>query len=73
MLKFRVSADIEYLDGALVGLTIPAGFSITTPCVRQAQSTMRWLDQVRRKDDFIRAAVTGNRYKVVGNIEITGA
>jgi hypothetical protein len=29
-----------------------------------------WLRKVQKTDDFIRAAVTGNKYKVRGNVTV---
>lgn len=64
----RVSADIQYLDGALKGLTIPDGWNATYSADesgrRSAQSAIRFLIRVRREDDFIRAVGTGNRYQI---------
>lgn len=68
MTTFRISADIRYLSGALTGLTIPAGYSVTTPDRGRADSIQRWLNKVHTERDFIRAAGTGNRYEIAGNI-----
>ena len=65
----RISADIEYLDGTLAGMVIPDGWSATYPKQSMFRIT-RWLERVRRQDDFIRATGTGNRYKVRGNIRV---
>lgn len=65
---FQVSADIRYLDGALAGLTIPAGFRVTVGSIAEAVRTTRWLEGVRADGDFVRASGTGNRYEVVGGV-----
>jgi hypothetical protein len=67
---FQVSASIRYLDGSLAGLTIPSGFRITTPDRSRAYSMSQWLSRVQRERDFIRAAVTGSRYEVVGDVAV---
>jgi hypothetical protein len=67
---FRVSADIEYMQGNLSGIEIPAGYTVTVPNMRRALSVARWLGTVKRQGDFIRAAVTGNKYRVCGRIAI---
>jgi hypothetical protein len=64
-----ITADIEYLDGALAGLVIPSGFSIKTPDASVARSTLKFLHRVRREKDFVRAVGTGNRYTIVGEIK----
>ena len=68
--QYRVTADIEYLDGALSEMIIPHGFGVNYPTERLAQKCACFLERVRQDDDFIRAAVTGNRYKVRGFISI---
>jgi hypothetical protein len=65
---FAVSATIRYLDGTLAGLTIPAGFRITTPDHASALRTFAWLGRVRRARDFVRATGTGSRYEIVGDV-----
>jgi hypothetical protein len=67
---YRVSADIKYLDGTLAGLDLPHGYTVTMPTRKLAQRTAMFLERVRQSDDFIRACVTGNRYKVTGYITI---
>ena len=67
-MTYRVLADIKYIDGALAGLTIPAGYSAAVPNLQRAIVTCDWLQRVERERDFVRAAVTGNRYTVVGNV-----
>lgn len=69
-MTYRVTADIEYLDGNLAGVSIPAGYSLTCPDQWHATNTTRWLQRVRDTKDFIRAAVTGNRYRIVGEITV---
>ena len=64
----RVTADIEYLDGTLAGMVIPAGYSVSEVDVAHAHRTVTWLKRVQRERDFVRAAVTGNRYRIVGRI-----
>lgn len=65
---FYVTADIRYLDGTLAGLTIPGGFRTSEPDIAHAVKRQRWLRGVMEAGDFIRAAVTGNRYEIVGGI-----
>jgi hypothetical protein len=67
---YRVIADIEYLDGALAGMVIPSGYSVTFPNDRAAYRCAAWLKRIQSADDFIRAAVTGNRYKVAGSVDV---
>ena len=67
---FRVSADIRYLSGALTGLTIADGHAVTEPTRTDAMRVVRFLSKVRADGDFIRAAVTGNRYAVVSDVRI---
>ena len=66
---WRVTADITYLDGALAGLTIPEGYTVSG---QAAQRIMCWLLRVQHANDFVRAAVTGNRY-TVSNVQLRGA
>lgn len=66
-----VSADIRYLDGTLAGLTIPDGHRVGMPTLHDAIRVAGWLTRVRDSNDFIRAACTGHRYQVVGEIRIT--
>jgi len=68
-MKYRVTADIEYLDGTLAGIVIPAGFTTTDPDIHHAIRRVQWLQRVMRENDFIRAVGTGNKYRVVGGIE----
>jgi hypothetical protein len=72
-MTYRVTADIEYLDGALEGLLIPAGYRVTYPNYRLAMKCAAWLQKVERTNDFVRAAVTGNRYAVRGHVEVSKA
>ena len=67
-MEYHVTADIEYLDGTLRGMVIPAGYSVTLPDERHAQRVVAHLSKVMRSDDFVRAVSTGNRYKVRGGI-----
>ncbi len=67
-MTIRVTADISYIDGNLTGLTIPSGYAINVPDTTHAIRTTQWLTKVRDTGDFIRAAITGDRYKIVGNI-----
>ena len=61
---YRITADIRYLDGNLAGMTISAGYHITTESRGEADRTQAWLNKVRSEGDFIRAAGTGCRYIV---------
>ena len=70
MATFAVQADIEYLDGTLAGMVIPAGFRVTHTRKPEAMRTVRFLRKVCDTNDFVRAAVTGNRYRIVGHIEL---
>ena len=67
---YQVSADIEYLDGTLAGVQIPSGYSVSVPTSKRAAQVASWLRAVRLNNDFIRAAVTGNRYRVAGRIAV---
>ncbi len=69
-MTYRVSADIEYLNGPLAGIRIPAGYSTTYPDQWHATNTSRWLQHVRDTKDFIRATVTGDRYRIIGEITV---
>lgn len=69
--QYRVAADIEYLDGALKGLLIPAGYNCRFVTYKDAQRVAAWLERVRQTADFVRATGTGKRYTVRGGIEIT--
>jgi len=68
---YLVQADIKYLDGALEGLEIPAGFRVTYLNNMRAYSVAAWLKKVHKANDFIRATGTGNRYQVTGNVSVT--
>lgn len=68
-----VTADIEYLDGTLAGLEIPAGFTVPVSSPRRAVTVARQLAQLRKWGEPIAAAVTGNKYRIVGRIEIRAA
>lgn len=72
-MAFIVTADIKYLDGALEGMTIPAGYRVTEPDRSHANRCSAWLSKVQRSNDFIRAVGTGNRYQIVGPIEVREA
>lgn len=61
---YRVTADVEYLDGFLRGLFIPAGHSYTVPDQEMAVSRVRELADLERTGGFLTAAVTGHRYTV---------
>ena len=65
----RITADIEYIDGPLAGLLIPAGYHVTTCGPSVAQRIVAWLLGLEKTGDFTRAAVTGNRFRVVGGVE----
>lgn len=58
----RIAVDVEYLDGTLAGLTIPAGYAVTVP-ESSVPRIMRWIAKVTRENDFVRATGTGNRYR----------
>ena len=64
MPTYRVSADIKYLDGILADMVIPDGHTLTMPDISLATRRAAWLNGVHDSDDFIRAAVTGSRYKI---------
>lgn len=61
---FRITADVEYLDGLLRGLFIPAGHSYTVPTQELAVQRVAELAELERNGDFIKATITGNRYRV---------
>ncbi len=65
---YRVTADIQYDVGALAGLYLPAGYSISVANEAQALRLQCWLAKVYASDDFIQAAVTGHRYRVMGGV-----
>ena len=64
-MAYRITADIRYLDGALAGITIPSGYSVTYEDRNAADRCHTWLHRVWREADFIRACGTGNRYEIV--------
>ena len=64
----RITADIEYIDGPLAGLLIPAGYHVTTCDPSSARRTIAWLLGLARTGDFTRAVGTGSKYRVVGGI-----
>ena len=66
-MTYLIQADIEYLDGALAGIVIPAGYSVTVPDLRHAVRVSSHIQRVYFEKDFIRATGTGNRYRVVSN------
>lgn len=72
-MAFKVSADIHYLDGTLAGVDIPAGHFVTFSERGPAEKYARFLQKVRLAGDFIRAAVTGNRYNVTSEPTIEEA
>lgn len=59
----RLSADIEYLDGTLAGMTIPDGWHAVYPDGAEVIRAYRWADRTYRAGDFVRATGTGNRYR----------
>ena len=61
---YRITADVEYLDGFLAGLCITGGHSYTVPSQELAVSRVRELSELERTGEFIKAAVTGHRYRV---------
>ena len=61
-MKHIVQFDLTYFDGALAGLPI-CGETVTFPNYKTAQRHASFLQRVERENDFIRAAVTGNRFK----------
>jgi hypothetical protein len=63
MALYRVSADIEYLDGNLAGLVLPSGYGVMQTSRFAATKLAAWVSSVIAADDFVRAAITGNRYK----------
>lgn len=65
---YKITADIRYLDGALVGLTIQGGYCVTTPGRDLADQTQEWLIRMCQNQEPVSAAVTGNRYVIAGNI-----
>lgn len=67
---YRVTADIQYQDGTLAGLLIPAGYGVNYPTRRSAQRCAAWLCKVQREKDFIRAVGTGCKYNIVGRVSI---
>lgn len=68
--QWQVRADICYLDGPLRGLLLPYGYAVTYASPEPAYRCAAWLTKVRAEQDFIRAAVTGNRYQVVGIVSV---
>ena len=68
---YTVSADIEYLDGALAGLTIPAGYLVSFPTRPAAHRAAAWVRHTRRADDVVRATGTGNKYRFVGRLVVS--
>lgn len=60
--QFYVTADIEYLDGNLAGCVIPSGQRTMFPNRSSAMRQWNWLATTFHNKDFIRAAVTGDRY-----------
>ena len=61
---YRVTADVEYVDGFLKGFAIPAGHSYTVPDQETAISRVAALFQAERMEQCFHAAVTGNKYRV---------
>ena len=70
-MQYRVTADIRYLDGTLEGITVPDGYAVTFKAYRSALSAWRWASKVQRSGDFVRAAVTGSRYRFAGAVRLT--
>ena len=60
---YIVQFDKTYLDGNLKGMLL-AGETVTYPERSGAERHVAFLSRVAREGDFIRAAVTGNRYQV---------
>jgi glutamine amidotransferase PdxT len=69
-MQYHVQADIKYLDGTLAGLVIPGGYSITVPDEHHAKRIVAKLARIQSENDFVRAACTGNKYQVVGNVSV---
>ena len=63
-----VQFDKFLLDGTLAGLTVP-GETVGYPSYPEAQRAAAFYERVAREEDFIRAAVTGNRYRV-SNVQV---
>lgn len=62
---YRITADVEYLDGFLRGLCIKGGHAYTVPDQETAIARVSRLHHAERTGDFFRAAVTGHRYRVL--------
>lgn len=59
---YKITADIEYLDGTLAGLLIPSGYHVTYPTLESAVRCTQWIKRTMKDKDFVRAYGTGNRY-----------
>ena len=68
---YTVTADIRYLDGTLEGVDIPAGHFARGLTHKRACSVASFLTKCHTSNDFMRAAVTGNRYEVTSAASIT--
>ena len=70
-MTYQVSADIKYLNGILVDLTIPDGHSCSFPTRSAADRHAAFLAQVYAENDFIRSAGGGGKYQVVAAPTVT--
>jgi len=62
-MKIIVFHDKTFIDGPLVGVTVPDS-RCTYPDVESAMRDVYFLKRVERENDFIRQPLTGNRFKV---------
>ena len=69
-MTYQISSAIRYLDGPLAGLEIPDGYSLRVGSIRRAVYIANWINKTRASKDFVRAAVTGNRYQFINTPEI---
>lgn len=68
---FAIRADIVYLDGPLTDLVIPDGYSVSYDNRESAFRASRWINDTRKRGDFVRAAVTGHRYVFTSGPTVT--
>jgi hypothetical protein len=64
-MTYRIEADIRYLDGTLAGMDLPSGYAVTAPDLKHAYRYVGFVVKTRAAKDFVRAAVTGNRYQFI--------
>lgn len=65
MAAYRVVTDIQYVNGALAGLRLYDGWTVTEPTKERATKTAALLDKDYRQRKLVRAGMTRNYYRII--------